>query len=152
MFLNDLLSFVHLFVYGCKGYFLNEAWFKDTDCAARKNWPRIDIGYFIGYKDDNIRRFSVFNSKAKRTSYVIVECHSVAGGQYCCSAKDAGLSWEAACCPGLKQLPWGRRMYRSTCCGPCSSPRCTRQRCVPRSRLIHYLRVAIIQLLLGAAN
>ncbi len=54
-FLNDLPSFAHLSVYGCRGYLFNEVWFKDIDCAARKNWPRVDIGYFIGYKDDNIR-------------------------------------------------------------------------------------------------
>src|SRR6266699_2314143 len=73
--LNDLLSLVYLYAYGCRGYLFNEVWFKDTDRAARKNWPRVDIRYFIGYKDDNTRRFWVL--KAKRTGYVVIETRDV---------------------------------------------------------------------------
>src|SRR6266566_5035589 len=77
LFLNDFLSFAHLFTYGCKGYFLNEVWLKDIDCVARKNWPRADIRYLIGYKDDNIRRFWVPNSEAKRTGYIVIETQNI---------------------------------------------------------------------------
>ncbi len=75
LLLNDLLSLAYLFAYGCRGYLLNEAWLKDTDRAARKNWPRVDIGYLIGYKDDNTCRFWVL--KAKRTGYVVIETRDV---------------------------------------------------------------------------
>ena len=74
-FLNYLSNFTHLFVYGCRGYFFNEAWLKDTDRTAWKNWPRADIGYLIGYKDDNTRRFWV--PEAKRTGYVVIEIRDV---------------------------------------------------------------------------
>ncbi len=73
LLLNDLPNLAHLSAYGCKGYILNEAWLKDTDRAARKNWPRTNIGYLIEYKDNSIRRFWVLNFKAKRTGYIVVE-------------------------------------------------------------------------------
>ncbi len=69
--LNDLSNFTHLSIYGCRGYLFNEVQFKDTDRVTRKNWPRIDIGYFIGYKNDNTRRFWVL--EAKRIGYVVIE-------------------------------------------------------------------------------
>ncbi len=74
-FLNDLPNLVHLYAYGCRGYLLNEAWFKDINCSARKNWPRADIGYLVGYKDDNI--FRMWTPKAKRTGYIVVEIRDV---------------------------------------------------------------------------
>ncbi len=55
-FLNDLPSFVYLYAYGCRAYPLAETWFKDIDRAARKNWPRADLGYLIGYLGNNLYR------------------------------------------------------------------------------------------------
>ncbi len=58
LFLNDFFSLAYLFVYGCRGYIFNELWLKDIDRSVRKNQPRVDIGYLVGYKDESlIRRF-----------------------------------------------------------------------------------------------
>ncbi len=62
-------------IYGCKDYLLNEAWFKDIDRATQKNWLQTDIGYLIGYKDDNTRRFWI--PEAKRTGYIVIETRNV---------------------------------------------------------------------------
>ncbi len=74
-FLNDLPNLAYLFVYGCRAYILNEPWLKGIDCSVRKNQPRADIGYLVGYKDESpIRRFWIPNpTDRKRVGYVVVE-------------------------------------------------------------------------------
>src|SRR6266566_8067499 len=48
--LNDLLSLTHLSAYGCRGYLLNEAWFKDTNCSARKTGPEQTLDILLDIK------------------------------------------------------------------------------------------------------
>src|SRR6266566_1563103 len=77
--LNDLPTLVHLSVYSCRGYIFNEAWLKDTNRSARKNWPRADIGYLCGYKEnESTRCFWIPNpTDRKRVGYVVVKTRDV---------------------------------------------------------------------------
>ncbi len=61
---------MYLYAYGCKAYPLTETWFKDIDRAVRKNWPRADLKYFIGYLGNNLYRIWTF--KTKTTSYIVI--------------------------------------------------------------------------------